>query len=90
MQQVVGASDQEMADAIGVSRQRWSNYIARNPRFGRMIHLDGVRQLKKQHGITSEWIFLGEAAGLDDELRKRLNHALANPKKPRRGRRPNP
>jgi transcriptional regulator with XRE-family HTH domain len=90
LQQVLGASDQEMANSIGVSRQRWSNYVSRSREYSRMISIDGVRQLKAQFRVTSEWIFLGEAATLPEDLRRALNAALANPAPPKRpGRRAN-
>jgi transcriptional regulator with XRE-family HTH domain len=89
LQQVLGASEKEMAEAAGVSRQAWSNYVSRQPENLRLVSLDAVRNLKRQFGIPGEWIFLGDAENIKDpDMRRRLNSALANPQTPKRGRRP--
>jgi transcriptional regulator with XRE-family HTH domain len=87
LQQVLGKSEKEMADAAGVSRQAWSNYVSRtNPN---AISLEAVRNLKRQFGVPSDWIFLGDGTEIkDDNLKRRLTSALANPQTPKRGRRP--
>jgi transcriptional regulator with XRE-family HTH domain len=88
LQQVFDASESQMAEACGVSRSAWSNYVGTGTN-SRLISLPAVRGLKRQYGIPMDWIFLGDATEIDDEaLKRRLNSALANPKKPKRGRRP--
>ena len=37
LHQVLGASEREMAEAAGISRQAWSNYISRRPGFVRVL-----------------------------------------------------
>lgn len=89
LQQALDASEREMAEAAGVTRQAWSNYVSRSPKNLRLISLDAARNLKRQYGLPGEWIFLGDAENIKDpELRRNLNKALANPLPPKRGRRP--
>jgi transcriptional regulator with XRE-family HTH domain len=84
LQHVLGMSDQDMANAIGTSRPRWSNYVSRKRKNSRMINIDGVRQLKQQFSVTADWVFLGDASTLDHKLRLKLTKALANPQPPKR------
>jgi transcriptional regulator with XRE-family HTH domain len=89
LQQVLKASDSQMAEAAGIGRAAWSNYISKKLENLRVIQLDAVRNLKRQYGIPMDWIFLGDAKEIDDEdMKRKLNHALANPKAPARGRKP--
>jgi hypothetical protein len=91
LQHVLGLSDEEMGLAAGVSRQVWANYTSRHLRHSRLIGLQAMRKLKDTFGVTSEWVFLGDASTIQPDLRLKLIEALASPLPPKpRGRRPVP
>ncbi len=63
----------DIAEAIGVSQQRLSNWTGNHNR----PDWFGVAKFCKRFGVSADWILLGEVAGLRQSLAESLAKALA-------------
>lgn len=87
IQQAFDQTDEQMASVCGVSRQAWGNYIS--IKNFRMIGYKQITALKREFGVTSDFIQMGDMAEIaDPELRRKLGHAMHSPRRRKRGRRP--
>jgi transcriptional regulator with XRE-family HTH domain len=65
----------EYAKSVGLSRQAWTNYECgiRVPR------LEEALKLKRQFGITFDWLYTGDEIGMSDRLLARIHEIQRSP-----------
>jgi transcriptional regulator with XRE-family HTH domain len=81
-------SGAEFARFLGVSKARWNNFERGFPMPREMIELLCKDKIP---GLTSDWLYWGDAGGLSVELARQLgeldgNHPKTPPLKPRKRR----
>lgn len=69
----IGRPKKDVAQSIGVSQQRLSNWMTNQNR----PDWFGIAKLCKRYGISPAWVLLGEVAGLPHEMADRLERAVA-------------
>lgn len=87
IQQALGRSDREMGEAAGgISRARWSNYVAKERDNWRRPSVEALMALYQSVGVSAEFVWLGDGRQIDDRLLRKIHTAMALPKEPKRGR----
>lgn len=61
-------TDSGFATWLGISQQRWSNFLNGKP----LSHEIAVALVQRVPGLTLDWLHFGEAGGLTLELARRL------------------
>lgn len=61
------------AATIGVSPQKWNNYVSARDR----VSLDTALDLCRKHRLTLDWIYRGDRSGLPVALARRIEEMSA-------------
>lgn len=84
---VLGMRAGELAELVGISPPKWSNYTS--PNASDLIPVYNTRELVRVFGITTDWIYWDNLASIADTgLRNKLQRAQMAPAPPLKKRKP--
>jgi transcriptional regulator with XRE-family HTH domain len=74
MELAVGLNGTEVADALGISQQRYHSW-----KTGTRLPPDAAVALKKMFGCATDWLYLGDEAANTVAFQRKLDEARKSP-----------
>ncbi|HET6606719.1 MAG TPA: hypothetical protein VFG62_08630 [Rhodopila sp.] len=85
LQKVAGATDQQMANYVGMSRTAWANAVALNSKKPNKPSEEAMVRLCEKSKLTMDWIYRGSYDNVPYALAIALQEALATPEETAHG-----
>lgn len=69
IEQAAGVNGSQMAELLGMSRQRWSDY----KRGKATLTIEEARKLKGRFGCSLDWLYIGDASNNTGAFQRKLD-----------------